>query len=148
MRGFRLESLGILVAQSSRPRPWRHKSALKDLSRRLTERWAENQSQYHDRDATNEKDWEILKEWFEKRVFRRIGEEGQWVGWEEELGVSHEEETGGLAHASFFNRTVVTDIDFFSRRAFILLFIFPICYVFLDPPHLPFISTCWLGNGY
>ncbi|THV01713.1 hypothetical protein K435DRAFT_654798, partial [Dendrothele bispora CBS 962.96] len=30
-RGFRLSSLGILVAKTSRPRPWRHINALKDL---------------------------------------------------------------------------------------------------------------------
>lgn len=103
MRGFRLESLGILVAQSSCPRPWRHRASLKDLSRRLADRWVEDQSQYHDRDAANEKDWEILKAWFEKRMFRRIGEEGQWVGWEEELGINSEEtdEDGDTTHACF-----------------------------------------------
>ncbi|GJJ11540.1 hypothetical protein Clacol_005774 [Clathrus columnatus] len=94
MRGYRLESLGILVAQSPRPRPWRHKASLKDLSHRLADLWTQEQSHYHDRDTSNEKDWEILKEWFEKRMFRRIGEEGRWVGWEEEFGVEREEDEG------------------------------------------------------
>lgn len=80
MRGFRLESLGILVAQSPRPRPWRHLASLKDLSRRLSEHWEVSQTQY-----SEERDWSLLEQWYTRRMFRRIGEEGRWVDWEEEL---------------------------------------------------------------
>jgi hypothetical protein len=34
-RGFRLSSLGVLLARSVRPRPWRHVPALKALVREL-----------------------------------------------------------------------------------------------------------------
>ncbi|KIJ40343.1 hypothetical protein M422DRAFT_780791 [Sphaerobolus stellatus SS14] len=81
MRGFRLESLGILVAQSSRPRPWRHLGSLKELSRQLGEHWESSKSQY----AEDQRDWSLVEEWYKRRVFRRIGEEGRWVDWEEEL---------------------------------------------------------------
>lgn len=81
MRGFRLESLGILVAQSSRPRPWRHLASLKDLSRTLAEHWTVSRSQY----AEESRDWGLLKEWYLRRAFRRVGEEGKWVDWDEEL---------------------------------------------------------------
>ena len=83
MRGFRLESLGILVARSSRPRPWRHLAALKELSHRLDERWTSLDSQFIN--AEENRDWTLLKDWYLRRVFRRIGEEGKWVDWEEEL---------------------------------------------------------------
>ena len=35
MRGYHLRSIGVLVAQSSRPRPWRHISALRDLLQKI-----------------------------------------------------------------------------------------------------------------
>lgn len=83
MRGFRLESLGILVARSSRPRPWRHLASLKELSRKLDDHWTSLCTQYSD--AEESRDWTLLKDWYLRRVFRRIGEEGKWVDWEEEL---------------------------------------------------------------
>ncbi|KAF8585278.1 hypothetical protein K439DRAFT_1388555 [Ramaria rubella] len=83
MRGFRLESLGILVAQSSRPRPWRHLASLKELSRRLEDHWVSSESQYAD--TKENRDWRLLEKWYLRRVFRRMGEEGKWVDWEEEL---------------------------------------------------------------
>ncbi|KAF8525184.1 hypothetical protein BU17DRAFT_41847 [Hysterangium stoloniferum] len=82
MRGFRLESLGILVAQSPRPRPWRHLAALKELSSSLETHWVSRQSQYSD---INARDWSLLEKWYNDRVFRRIGEQGEWLGWDEEL---------------------------------------------------------------
>lgn len=91
MRGFRLESLGILVARSSRPRPWRHLAALKELSHKLDDRWTSLDTQYSDTEEN--RDWTLLKDWYLRRVFRRIGEEGKWVDWEEELSsenVCHE----------------------------------------------------------
>lgn len=83
MRGFRLESLGILVARSPRPRPWRHLTALKELSCKLDEHWTSLDSTYSDNEDS--RDWTLLKDWYLRRVFRRIGEEGNWVDWEEEL---------------------------------------------------------------
>ncbi|KAF8516482.1 hypothetical protein JB92DRAFT_2910206 [Gautieria morchelliformis] len=83
MRGFRLESLGILVARSSRPRPWRHLASLKELSCKLDERWSSLRSRFSDAEDT--RDWTLLSDWYLRRVFRRVGEEGQWVDWDEEL---------------------------------------------------------------
>lgn len=55
MRGYRLESLGILVAKSTRPRPWRHLTALKELSRKLEDHWTSLNSQYSETEGEQKK---------------------------------------------------------------------------------------------
>jgi hypothetical protein len=80
-RGFRLSSLGILLATSSRPRPWRHVSALKTLIQHIY-------SSVGDLELA-EKDWEPARAFFEERTVRADIEAGNWKGWSYELdGVS------------------------------------------------------------
>ncbi|PFH49182.1 hypothetical protein AMATHDRAFT_76357 [Amanita thiersii Skay4041] len=82
-RGFHLTSLGILLAKSRRPRPWRHVAALKELAKNLYARF----------DSTIalllplEKDWEPARMFFEERKVRRadLGGAGDWNGWSHEL---------------------------------------------------------------
>jgi len=81
MRGYRLESLGLLVAQSSRPRPWRHLSSLKELSSQLDQLWESSHTQY----SEPERDWAPLKQWYTRRMFRRLSEESKQVNWEQEF---------------------------------------------------------------
>ncbi|CAK5269708.1 unnamed protein product [Mycena citricolor] len=80
-RGFRLSSLGILVGKSSRPRPWRHTVALKELINNLYSRF-----ESLERDPT-EADWEPARIFFEARKASRpnLGGAGDWNGWSEEL---------------------------------------------------------------
>ena len=86
-RGFRLSSLGILLAKSVRARPWRHIKALKDLIDTL---YSQTVNRGH-LDMTEE-DWGPAKIFFEERKLRRadLGGAGDWIGWSDELdGVCH-----------------------------------------------------------
>ncbi|KAH9052330.1 hypothetical protein EDB87DRAFT_1797946 [Lactarius vividus] len=71
-RGFRLSSLGILLARSPCPRPWRHVPALKALVRDL----------YSNSDV-----WEPARRFFElpKARLEDLGGAGAWHSWSEEL---------------------------------------------------------------
>ena len=85
-RGFRLSSLGILLAKSRRPRAWRHVKALKELTNRIY-------SQLEDTEVLEPRDddWEPARIFFEERKLKRadLGGAGDWAGWSEELdGVS------------------------------------------------------------
>ncbi|KAI0925403.1 hypothetical protein AcV7_005657 [Taiwanofungus camphoratus] len=81
-RGFRLSSLGILLAKSTRPRPWRHVPALKktfnDIYSSL-EDW--------DTLVPVENDWDPARAFFEERKVRRtdLGGAGEWKGWDAEF---------------------------------------------------------------
>lgn len=85
-RGFRLTALGILLAKSARPRPWRHVSALRALMH----------SMYRKIDARGvlepvDADWDLARSFFEARKVQNsdLGGAGDWKGWSEELdGVS------------------------------------------------------------
>ena len=81
-RGFRLSSLGILLAKSQRPRPWRHVQALKDLTTIIYSRLEESGIL----DPTDS-DWEPARAFFEERKLRRadLGGAGDWNGWSDEL---------------------------------------------------------------
>lgn len=84
-RGFRLTSLGILLAKSRRPRPWRHVEALKELVDTIYSRIeASGQLQ-----PTGD-DWDPARAFFEERKIRRadLGGAGDWNGWNEELDIS------------------------------------------------------------
>ncbi|KAF5353574.1 hypothetical protein D9757_013711 [Collybiopsis confluens] len=85
-RGFRLTSLGVLLAKSTRPKPWRHVAALKDLMTML----------YARMELTNtlqpsEADWEPSRVYFEEHKVRTGGGSvagaaaGNWFGWSNEL---------------------------------------------------------------
>ncbi|KAF7298361.1 hypothetical protein MKEN_01360700 [Mycena kentingensis (nom. inval.)] len=81
-RGFRLSSLGVLLARSARPRPWRHTAALKDLTTNLY-------AQFESNGTTNptEEDWEPAREFFNQRRVTRadLNGAGDWGGWSTEL---------------------------------------------------------------
>ncbi|KAK2465002.1 hypothetical protein APHAL10511_003078 [Amanita phalloides] len=82
-RGFRLTSLGILLAKSRRPRPWRHVKALKELADTLYER-ADRSSESLE---MLDEDWEPARLFFEERKVRRadLGGAGDWNGWSHDL---------------------------------------------------------------
>lgn len=82
LRGFHLSSLGILLGKSARPRPWRHVSALKELSITLYSRF----------DAAGalgpmENEWEPAIAFFNERKVKRadLGGAGDWNGWSYEM---------------------------------------------------------------
>ncbi|KAH8980082.1 hypothetical protein EDB92DRAFT_2107324 [Lactarius akahatsu] len=79
-RGFRLSSLGILLARSLRPRPWRHVPALKALVRDLHSDSAPPANSSQDV-------WEPARRFFELRKARLedLGGAGGWHRWSEEL---------------------------------------------------------------
>ncbi|KAI0631800.1 hypothetical protein C8Q77DRAFT_160475 [Trametes polyzona] len=81
-RGFRLSSLGILLAKSPRPRPWKHVAGLKALVNTIY-------SSLEDRDALEplDDDWEPARAFFEERKIRRadLGGMGNWQGWNSEF---------------------------------------------------------------
>ncbi|KAK7047595.1 hypothetical protein VNI00_006363 [Paramarasmius palmivorus] len=80
-RGFRLSSLGVLVAKSSRPQPWCHVSALKDLIAMLYSRQELSGSM-----QPSEADWEPTRRYFEEHKSKEtVGDEGAWKGWSYEL---------------------------------------------------------------
>jgi hypothetical protein len=81
-RGFRLTSLGVLLAKSTRPRPWRHVAALRALA----------DSIYLSLETRgilepSESDWEPARVFFEERKVRRadLSGAGEWYGWSHEL---------------------------------------------------------------
>lgn len=82
-RGFRLSSLGILLAKSSRPRPWRHVVALKELVTSIY-------TALEDRDTLEpvESDWDPVRAFFEERKVRDLNVASSlsnWEGWDHEL---------------------------------------------------------------
>ncbi|EEB91831.1 hypothetical protein MPER_09746, partial [Moniliophthora perniciosa FA553] len=81
-RGFRLSSLGVLVAKSGRPKPWCHVAALKDLIAMLYSRQELSGSL-----QPSEADWEPSRRYFEEHKTRDsgIGDEVAWKGWSYEL---------------------------------------------------------------
>lgn len=81
-RGFRLSSLGIILAKSIRPRPWRHVKALKNVIDDIYERASTRGNL-----DLKEEDWEPARLFFEERKLRRadLGGAGDWTGWSDEL---------------------------------------------------------------
>ncbi|KAK7018445.1 hypothetical protein R3P38DRAFT_2634169 [Favolaschia claudopus] len=81
-RGFRLSSLGILLAKSARPRPWRHTAALKELTTLIYSRFESSASL-----IPLDTDWEPARTFFNERKVTRadLGGAGDWNGWSHEL---------------------------------------------------------------
>lgn len=81
-RGFRLTSLGILLARSRRPRPWRHVAALKEVTSVIYSR-IESSGQLQPMGS----DWDPAQAFFEERKVRSadLGSAGDWNGWSEEF---------------------------------------------------------------
>lgn len=95
-RGFRLSSLGILLARSRRSRPWRHVRDLKYLIDGIYSRCESSGCL----EPTDEQ-WEPARIFFEERQVRRsdLGGAGDWNGWSSEL--SQSEIDGNLVHPTF-----------------------------------------------
>jgi hypothetical protein len=92
-RGFRLSSLGILLARSVRPRPWRHVPALKALVRELQS----------DSDGSQDV-WAPARRFFELRKARPAADLGNaWHRWSEELDFDVDD--GGVGEVSFSRST-------------------------------------------
>ncbi|KAI0292962.1 hypothetical protein B0F90DRAFT_1811880 [Multifurca ochricompacta] len=113
-RGFRLSSLGILLAPSARPRPWRHVPALKALARDL-HATLDARRGVNEPPQEEEDDWASVRRFFELRkvlVDARSGSGsgsgslgggtgGAWRRWSEELdGASSHAHIYGHSHAS------------------------------------------------
>ncbi|KAF9466739.1 hypothetical protein BDZ94DRAFT_1250646 [Collybia nuda] len=81
-RGFRLSSLGILLAKSRRPRPWRHTADLKELIMKIY-----SQSGESDTLQPEDSHWEPARAFFDERKVRRadLGGAGDWNGWSHEF---------------------------------------------------------------
>lgn len=81
-RGARFSSLGILLANSPRPKPWRHLAALKDLVNTIYSRL-----ELSDTLNPTEEDWQPARDFFERRKIKRsdLGGAGDWLGWSPEL---------------------------------------------------------------
>ncbi|KIP07191.1 hypothetical protein PHLGIDRAFT_30136 [Phlebiopsis gigantea 11061_1 CR5-6] len=90
-RGFRLSSLGILLAKSVRARPWRHvhelKQVLATICQRLDDRYAGDLADSGQTMEPAESDWEPARVFFEERQVRRadLGGAGDWRGWNAEM---------------------------------------------------------------
>ncbi|KLO12097.1 hypothetical protein SCHPADRAFT_437860 [Schizopora paradoxa] len=103
-RGFRLSSMGILLSESPRPRPWQHVESLRSLAdsiystadaRESEENAADNSSNELGSDPPSkgllcgsdltDKDFESAREWFEKRKASSLAELDTWKGWSDEL---------------------------------------------------------------
>jgi hypothetical protein len=84
-RGFRLSSLGILLARSVRPRPWKHVAALEALAYEIYAS-LEQEGRGCMREP-QEDDWEPARRFFEERRIRRtdLGGAGEWRQWSEEF---------------------------------------------------------------
>ncbi|KAG6852737.1 hypothetical protein C0991_009453 [Blastosporella zonata] len=79
-RGYRLSSLGILLARSRRPRPWQHTEALKELVKTIHDQCEEAGLL-----QPTESQWELARVFFEERKVRRA-DTGEWAGWSHDLG--------------------------------------------------------------
>ncbi|KAF9530702.1 hypothetical protein CPB83DRAFT_810102 [Crepidotus variabilis] len=101
-RGFRLSSLGILLAKSERPRPWRHVKELKQLITEVHRRSSSRRTLEGNHDGAGrpslelditEEDWEPARLFFEERKLRRVdlGGAGRWSGWSDELDGAYAE---------------------------------------------------------
>jgi hypothetical protein len=81
-RGFRLSSLGVLLAPSARQRPWRHVRALQALVGEIYDA-LEHRGVLQPTDT----DWDPARVWFDARKVRRpdLAGAGDWLSWPAEL---------------------------------------------------------------
>ena len=81
-RGFRLSSLGVLLAKLPRPRPWRHVPSLKSLIRSMYSRFQEEG--IYD---PGQFDWSSAESFFKQRRDSQTDSSGSgvWRGWSDEL---------------------------------------------------------------
>ncbi len=87
-RGFRLSSLGVLLAKSPRPRPWQHVASLKRL---VSSMYAALDDRATLEPTDN--DWDLAREFFEQRKVRQPHDDNNtssstprnWETWATEL---------------------------------------------------------------
>lgn len=123
-RGFRLSSMGVLLSESPRPRPWQHVESLRSLAdsiyskadARESEGDAfDNGSNELNNDAPSkgllcgsdltDKDFEPAREWFESRRASTQAEPDTWKGWSDELdGVRSSLWCNDSTHSNWANR--------------------------------------------
>ncbi|KAI0033588.1 hypothetical protein K488DRAFT_77805 [Vararia minispora EC-137] len=77
-RGFRLASLGLLLSPTTRPRPWRHVTALKALADEIHANAGDE-----DMDSLEDSLWEPARSFFKLR--EALDNASGWKGWEDEL---------------------------------------------------------------
>lgn len=81
-RGFRLSSLGVILAKSPRSRPWRHVAALQTLVNTIYDA-------LEDRDTLEpvDSDWDPARVFFNERKVRQsdLAISSAWAGWSSEL---------------------------------------------------------------
>lgn len=131
-RGYRLTSVGILLAKSSRPKPWRHIAALKALVTQI----------YSSLEMSGvlqptESDWEPARAFFEDRKVRRadLSGAGDWLGWSHEL-----DQVRFLSKDFYSRRTMWLRSSCFPPRMIqtshisTLLYTYPIYCELSDPP--------------
>ena len=113
-RGFRLSSLGILLQEAPRPRPWLHLQSLRELADRIygeadrrESGGAENLLELEGTGTSlgdlNDEDFAPAVKWYERR--RADAERtsfGSWSGWSDELdGVCRQSFNFGSCSCSF-----------------------------------------------
>jgi hypothetical protein len=113
-RGFRLSSLGILLARSVRPRPWRHVAALRTLAYDIYAS-LEQEAPGCAREP-QEDDWEPAQRFFEERRVRHpdLGGAGEWRRWSEEL----DDENNGVSIRSSLVLCFLTRVTLIFRLFF------------------------------
>ncbi|KAI0064962.1 hypothetical protein BV25DRAFT_1906451 [Artomyces pyxidatus] len=81
-RGFRLSSLGILLAKSAKPRPWRHVPTLRTLVTDLYKTLEEREVL-----EPRDEDWDPARKFFDERKVRPGDLDGtqDWKQWSQEL---------------------------------------------------------------
>ncbi|KAF8224903.1 hypothetical protein L208DRAFT_1308524 [Tricholoma matsutake] len=100
-RGFRLSSLGILLAKSSRPRPWLHTPELKELMTKII-----SQSEGSVSSQSTESLWEPARAFFDERKVKRadLGGAGDWNGWSNEFDEVENSNANPILHLSHLLR--------------------------------------------
>ncbi|KAG6868851.1 hypothetical protein C0993_008980 [Termitomyces sp. T159_Od127] len=97
-RGFRLSSLGVLLARSRRPRPWRHTAALKELVTTIY-----NQCEEAGISQPTESQWEPARAFFEERKIRRV-DLSEWNSWNQDFSDPSEFDSHPTLHLSHLLR--------------------------------------------
>jgi len=137
-RGFRLSSLGVLLAKSPRPQPWRHVPSLKSLIRSMYSRFQEEG--IYD---PGQFDWSSAESFFKQRKDFQTDSSysGVWRGWSDELETVSPD---AIMFPSLPGLLFVTDLTFRPSPIRISTTPPPTCptfFVFLACRPLHYIST-------
>ena len=146
-RGFRLSSLGVLLARSIRPRPWLHVPALKALVRELQSN--------SDSGSSQEDIMAPARQFFElrKASLTDLGDTDTdaWHRWSEELDFDVGDDDGSDAFEVAFYILVVWnkfDSFFFANSTCHRRCTSPTSCAYLDPPRSRYTSTFSAADVY